>query len=146
MRDWLLHNDSPFLLVRIGLLVVLASALCGWTCTAIVGFQSCLGLPPAPQIDSLSPNTVSVIADSVLLTVNGRAFVGQSQILWNGSALPTTFLDSQHLQTSITQQTFDHFGGSPGTGVLISVNSPVSAGIPGCAGGGTSATLVLFIN
>lgn len=146
MRSRLIHSDKPSPWAQIGFIAVLILALSGWTCTAIIGFQSCLGLPPAPQIVSLSPNTVVFIVDPVLLTVNGSNFVPQSQILWNGSAIPTTFVDSQHLQTTITQQTFDQFGGLPGSSVLISVNSPVSPGVVGCTSGGSSATLVLVIN
>jgi len=146
MRPCLIHSDHPSPWVRMGFIASLILALSGWTCTAIVGFQSCLGVPAVPQIKSLSPNAVLVISDPVLLTVNGSAFVSQSQILWNGSALPTSFVDSQHLQTTITQQTFDLFGGSPGGTVLISVNSPVSPAIVGCPTGGSSTTLVLFIN
>jgi IPT/TIG domain-containing protein len=146
MRSCLIHSDKPSPWALMGFIAVLVLALSGWTCTAIVGFQSCLGVPSVPQITSLSPNAVFVIADPVLLTVSGSAFVSQTQILWNGSALPTTFVDSQHLQTTITQQTFDLFGGSPGGTALISVNSPVSAAIVGCPTGGSSATLVLVIN
>lgn len=146
MRSRLIHSDKPSSWAQIGFIAVLILALSGWTCTAIIGFQSCLGLPPAPQIVSLSPNTVVFIVDPVLLTVNGSNFVPQSQILWNGSAIPTTFVDSQHLQTTITQQTLDQFGGLPGSSVLISVNSPVSPGVVGCTSGGSSATLVLVIN
>jgi hypothetical protein len=118
----------------------------GWTCTAIVGFNSCLGVQATPQITLLSPSAISVTADSVVLTVKGSGFVAQSQILWNRNALPTTFVDSQHLQATITQQTFTHFGGALGSNVLISVNSPVTDTVVGCPIGGSSATLVLFIN
>jgi len=52
--------------------------------------------------------------ESVPLTVNGDGFVAQSQILWNGRALPTTFTDPRQLQATITQQTLDSFGSSVG--------------------------------
>ena len=146
MRSCLIHSAKPFPWLRIGFVAALTLMLSGWTCTAIIGFNSCLGVPVTPQITFLSPSAISATADSVLLIVSGSGFVPQSQILWNGSALPTTFVDSQHLQTTITQQTFDLFGGSPGGTALISVNSPVSAAIVGCPTGGSSATLVLVIN
>jgi hypothetical protein len=120
--------------------------LSGWTCTAIIGFNSCLGVPATPQITALAPSAVSATADSVLLTVRGSGFVPQSQILWNGSAPPTTFVDSQHLQVTITQQTFTQFGATVGSHVLISVNSPVTATVVGCPIAGSSATLILVIN
>lgn len=132
--------------LRIGFVAALTLTLSGWTCTAIIGFNSCLGVPATPQITLLSPSTISVTADSVVLTVKGSGFVQQSQILWNGNALPTTFMDSQDLQTTITQQTLIRFGGAPGSNVLISVSSPVATTVVGCPIAGSSATLILIIN
>ena len=145
MSSCLVNSGKPFTWVRVGFVAVLTLTLSGWTCTAIVGFNSCLGVPP-PRIVSLSPNVIPATADSVLLIVTGSDFVAQSQILWNGSAVPTTFVDSHRLQARITQQTFDKFGGSFGSSVLISVNSPVTATVVGCPIAASSATLVLVIN
>jgi len=83
---------------------------------------------------------------SVLLIVVGNNFTPQSQILWNGNVLATTFVDSSHLEAVITQQTFIQFGGSFGNNVIISVNTPVSATVVGCPIPGSSATVVLVIN
>ena len=146
MRSCLIYSVKFFPWLRIGFIAGLTLLASSWTCVAIVGFQSCLGLPPAPQITSLSPNVLSAIADSVLLIVSGNDFEPQSQILWNGNALPTTFIDSQHLQATITQQTFAQFGGAIGNDVLISVNTPVSSTVLGCPIPGSSTTLVLIID
>jgi hypothetical protein len=108
--------------------------------------KACISQVPQPQISSLSPDTIPRDAESVLLRVNGTGFVAQSQIMWNGSALQTAFMDSNHLQTTITQQTFASFGGSAGSVVQISVKSLGSAGVLGCPNTGDSATLVLVIN
>jgi hypothetical protein len=134
--------------IRIVFIPVLTVLLSGWTtCTALLGFNSCVGAVPPPQISTLSPNTISMDATSVLLTVNGSGFGPQSQILWNRNPLPTMFVDSRELQTTITQQTLDSFGGSAGASVQISVLSPVSNPVVvGCPNGGASAALVLFIN
>lgn len=145
MRSCLIQSAKPFPWLRIGFVAALALTLSGWTCTAIIGFNSCLGVPTTPQITLLSPSAVSVSTDSVL-TVRGSGFVPQSQILWNGNALLTKFVDSQHLQAPITQLTFTQFGGAFGSNVLISVNSPVTATVVGCPIAGSSATLVLIIN
>jgi len=131
--------------LRVGLIAVVTFALSGWTCSAIIGFNSCLGIPAVPQITSLSPNVISQNAASVVLIVIGSNFVPQSQILWNGNTLATTFVDSSHLQATITQQTFAQFGGSTGGKVLISVNSAVSSAVVGCPVPGSTATLVLVI-
>jgi len=131
---------------RIALVLVLTCLLSAWTCSAVVNFNSCPGAVPQPQIASLSPNAISADANSVLMLVDGAGFVRESKILWNGNPLQTTFLDSRHLQTTITQETLNSFGGSDGSSVLISVKSPESVSIEGCPNGGSSATLVLSIH
>ena len=147
MRFCVVDPDRPLLSVRLACIAALTILFSGWgTCTAVVAFQSCQLSVPQPQIAALSPDTISGDVESIPLIVNGSSFVTQSQIMWNGSALPTTFMDSRHLQTTITQQTLASFGGSPGSTAQISVNSPRSATGLGCPIGGNSATLVLFIN
>lgn len=144
MPSSLIQSVKGSLWLRIAFVAILMLTMSGWTCTAIVGFQTCLGTTPTPQIALLSPPAISATANSVLLTVSGSAFVSQSQILWNGNALPTKFIDSRHLQITVTQQTFAQFGGSFGNDVLISVNTPV-AGL-GCPIPGSSTTLALAID
>jgi hypothetical protein len=150
MRSCLVNPCKRHLLVRVAFITALTFLLSGWTtCYAIFGFNSCQGSvpqPPQPQISSLSPDTIPRDAESVLLRVNGTGFVAQSQIMWNGSALQTAFMDSNHLQTTITQQTFASFGGTAGSMVQISVRSLGSVGVLGCPSAGDSATLVLVIN
>ena len=143
MTTCLVRAPKPF---QILLLLVLCSLLPAWTCTAIIGFNSCLEAVPEPQIVSLAPDTISVDMNSVALTVAGTGFVTQSEILWNGNPLPTTFMDSRHLQATITQQTLDSIAGSAGASVLISVISPQSSVVVGCPNGGTSGTLILVVN
>jgi hypothetical protein len=138
------NRCKPFPLIQIALFAALTLLLSGWTCGAL--FISCQGVGAQPQITSLSPDTIPSDANLVLLTVDGSGFTSQSQILWNGSALQTTFLDSHRLQTMITQQTFDSFGGSAGSSVQISVRSQGSVTDLGCPIGGNSAALVLVIN
>jgi hypothetical protein len=98
------------------------------------------------QVTSLSPDTIPSDAETVLLTVDGKGFTPQSQIMWNGNALQTTFIDSHDLQTTVTQQTFDSFGGSVGNNVQISVGSQASFDDLGCPIGGNSAMLILVIH
>jgi len=140
-----LANPCKFSLpIRLALVGVLTLLLSGWTCS--VFFVSCQGVGTQPQITSLSPDTISSDAETVVLTVEGNGFTPQSHILWNGNALETTLMDSHHLQTTITQQTFDSFGGSAGSSVQISVNSQRSAVDTGCPINGNSAALGLAIN
>jgi IPT/TIG domain len=147
MRSCLVNRCKRLLLIRVALIIALTLLLSGWTtCNALFVFNSCQGSVPQPQITSLSPDTIPDDAGSVLLVVNGSAFVPQSQIMWNGSALQTTFMNPRHLQTTITQEIFDSFGGSTGSNVQISVRSLGSVADLGCPIGGNSTTLVLVIN
>jgi hypothetical protein len=124
---------KPFL--AIALIATLAALLSGWTCSGM--FVSCQGVSQA-HITSILPGKIPSDANSVPLTVAGSGFTPQSQIMWNGSTLETTFLDSHHLQTTITRDTFESFGG--GNRVRISVSQ-----VLGCPIGGNAA-LDLVIN
>ncbi len=135
-------NPSP--LVHIGLIAALTLLLSGWTCSGLL--ISCQGVGEQPQISSMSPEAIPSDANSVLLTVDGSGFTPQSQILWNGNALQTTFANTRQLQATISQQTFDSFGGSAGNNVQISVSSPQSISDFGCPIGGSSGTLFLLID
>jgi hypothetical protein len=130
-------------LIRLALIAALTLLLSGWTCSGI--FLSCQGVGQS-QVTSLSPDTIPSDAESVLLTVDGSGFTPQSQIMWNGNPLQTTFMDSHHLQTTVTQQTFDSFGGTLVNNVQISVRSQASFDDLGCPIVGNSATLVLIIH
>lgn len=147
MRSCQVDASKPFPLVRIAFIAVLTLLFSGWsTCTAMVDFNSCEGSMPQPHIASLSPSAIPGDSTSILLIVNGSDFVPQSQMMWNGNALQTTFTDSSHLEATITQQTFESFGGSVGGSVQISVRSHGSGGVLGCSNGGNSAALDLVIN
>ena len=146
MHSSLVNPFKHFPSVHIALIAVLTLLLSGWTCSAMFEFQSCQGAAMQPQITSLSPSSILRDAESVVLGVDGSGFTSQSQIMWNGSSLETTFIDSRHLQTTITQQTFESFGGSAGSRVQISVRSQGSLAVSGCPNGGNSATLDLVIN
>ena len=124
---------KPFSLIA--LIAALTLLLSGWTCSGM--FVSCQGVSQA-QITSILPGKIPSDANSVPLTAAGSGFTPQSQIMWNGSTLETTFLDSHHLQTTITRDTFESFGG--GNRVRISVSQG-----SGCPIGGNAA-LDLVIN
>ncbi len=140
MRSPLVKPCKPSPSIRLALIAVLTLLLSGWTCS--IEFHSCESAALQPQIASLSPSSVPSDANSVPLTVDGKGFTPQSQILWNGSTLDTTFIDSHHIQATITRETFESFGGSAGSSVQISVRSQGS----GCPVSGNSATLDLVIN
>ena len=58
-----------------------------------------VGTPPT--LTSLNPNTSYNNVPSVALTANGSGFVNGSVIVWNGIAMPTTFVSSTQLTTTI---------------------------------------------
>ena len=137
---------TQFPLVRVAFLASLTLLFSGWTtCNAIVDFNSCQASLPNPQMTSLLPGSIPGDSESVLLTVTGSGFAPESQILWNGNALSTSFQDSTHLQTTITQQTFASFGGAAGGNVQISVRTLGSVGGMGCQNSGLSGMLLLSI-
>jgi hypothetical protein len=147
MRSCLADPGRVLLVVRVAILAALTLPLSGWTtCDAIFRFQSCQDSILQPKISSLSPDMISSDAESVILTVNGSNLGPQSQIMWNGNELPTTFIDSHHLQTMVTQLTFASLDGSAGSSVQISVASSGSVAGSACPNSGTSATLALAIN
>jgi|SRR5208337_4114427 len=125
----------------IAFIAALTLLLSGWTCSA--WFESCEGVgQDQAQVAALSPGSIPGDANSVPLTVEGSGFTPHSQIMWNGSTLETTFLDSRHLRTTINQETFGSFGGSAGSSVQISV----AGGGFGCRSDGKSAALELAID
>ena len=143
----LVNLSRPLPWVRIALVTVLTLLFCGWSnCSGIVAFNSCLITVSQPVIVFLSPDTIPADTESDPLIVDGSDFVPLSQIMWNGNALQTTFIDSRHLQSTITKQTFESFGGSVGSTVQISVRSQEPTVVVGCPNGLSSGTLVLFIN
>jgi hypothetical protein len=132
---------------RIALVLALVALSSAWTCTAIVDFNGCPDeFAQHPQIEALSPNPISADIVSVVLDVEGTGFVSQSEIQWNQNPLPTTFIDSRHLQTKVTQKTFESYGGSAGNNVLITVTSPGTTDVVDCPNGGNSNTVILEVN
>ena len=94
----------------------------------------------------MRPDDLSIDTEPVIVTVEGSDFEPQSEIMGNSSPLQTRFLDAQHLQTSITQQTLVSLGATPGSQVQISVTTPDLSPMMGCPGGANSTTLVLAIH
>ena len=147
MRIRISDPGKPLPSVRIVCVAVLTLLLSGWTtCSGLLVLNGCESSISQPQISSLSPTTIPENTES-LLTVNGSNFVPQSQIMWNGTALPTTFVNSRRLQTTITPQSLTSVSDASGMSAEISVMSPgAAAAVAGCQNGGSSATLVLIIN
>lgn len=89
--------------------------------------------PPAPILDSITPDTAQIGGTSRILNVYGSAFTPQSKITWNGGDLTTTALSATHLLATLTTGMF---------GVVDTI--PVAVRTPG-PGGGTSSSKVFRI-
>jgi uncharacterized protein (TIGR03437 family) len=57
--------------------------------------------PPPSATLALSPESASAIAGGLLLTVKGYGFGPASQVLWNNTALVTTFVDTSQLTATV---------------------------------------------
>jgi hypothetical protein len=60
-----------------------------------------------PVITALDPFSATVLGPSFTLTVTGSGFVSGTQALWNGSELPTTFVDDEHLTVQVATAQLD---------------------------------------
>jgi hypothetical protein len=85
---------------------------------------------PAPEILNLSPNGARVGSSALTMTVNGRNFVANSVVRWNGNDLATQFINTTQLQASIPAANLTAysttpitvFNPSPGGGISNSLN------------------------
>lgn len=89
---------------------------------------------PVPAITGLSPASANAGSAAFTLTVTGTQFIANSQVLWNGAALATTFLSS----TSLTAQV-------PATDLSAAGTASVTVENP-TPGGGESGGLIFTIN
>ncbi len=89
---------------------------------------------PAPVLSSIDPSSTDGGGTGVALDVLGSGFVQSSSILWNGTALSTTYVSASELTATIPTADI----ASPGT-ANITVSNPAP-------GGGTSNTLTFTIN
>ncbi len=54
-----------------------------------------------PLLDSLAPASAGAGGQGTTLIVNGARFAADSQVLWDGAALPTTFVNSSTLMVQV---------------------------------------------
>src|SRR6266478_5799244 len=88
--------------------------------------------PPAPTVSSLSPASGTAGGAGFTLTITGTNFVSGDTLLWNGSALTTTFGSPTQLTATVS------------AGLIANAGSPsVSVRAPG---GATSNSISFAIN
>ena len=86
-----------------------------------------------PVVTQLSPVAVQAGSTSFTLTVDGEGFGSGSTVMWNGTQLPTTFLNSGQLTATVDSSLIQQLGWSS-----VSVSTPAP-------GGGQSSGLPLSI-
>jgi len=57
--------------------------------------------PAVAAISGISPSSVNAGGGTFILTVNGSGFISSDVVLWNGTALATTFVSSTVLQATV---------------------------------------------
>lgn len=66
-------------------------------------------MSPTPVVNGVSPRNIPQGADA-MITVSGSGFEANSVVLYNGSARPTTFVNSTTLQVALTANDVKSFG------------------------------------
>jgi len=74
---------------------------------------------PTPELHAISPETVTAGGESFTLRAEGRGFRPYSVVLWNGSALPTTFISPTQLDAAVDASLI-----ASSQSVPIEVNTP----------------------
>jgi hypothetical protein len=87
---------------------------------------------PVPSVSSIAPSTMPAQGPAFTLTVNGSKFVPNSSVLWNGTALTTTFVSAAQVTAAV-----------PAAGILAPGAAPVCVKNP-APGGGTSTPCQTF--
>jgi len=91
-------------------------------------------LNPLPTITSINPPSIPVGSAATPITVNGLNFGSASVALWNGQALPTTFINTTQLQFVAPTASLSSPASTP---ITITNPSP---------GGGTSNSIPLTVD
>ncbi len=60
------------------------------------------GASPTPSITTIAPTTAAVGSSALTMTVNGSGFFAGSEVRWNGTALPTTFVSTTLLTATVS--------------------------------------------
>lgn len=90
--------------------------------------------PPAPTLTSLSPAFLPAGNSSVALTANGANFVSGATVLWNTTALPTTWISTSQLTAIVPANltagqlsatvTVSNPGGAASNALTVSIAAP----------------------
>lgn len=110
-------------LAVLGIVSLVMLAGCGGGASSAVNNPPPPSPPPpthttSPTITSIFPTTATAGGVGFDLAVNGKNFVSDSVVTWNGSPRPTTFFDGQTLSASIPESDIT----APGTAQVTAMN------------------------
>jgi hypothetical protein len=88
----------------------------------------------APVITSIDPNAVTAGGSPFTLTINGSGFVAGATARWNGSALPTTFVNEKQLTAGVSAQLIATAG-------IVSITASIQTAVSNSASLTVSPTL-----
>jgi hypothetical protein len=97
------------------------SALWGASTIFLLAMVSCGGCPATPSIASISPSSAVAGGAGLALTINGGNFNSTSVVVWNGTALGTTFVSNNQLTAAVSSSNI----ADPDTAVVY-VYNPVN--------------------
>jgi hypothetical protein len=84
---------------------------------------SCGGCPATPSVSSISPNSATAGGAGFVLTVNGGNFSSYSVVVWNGTALTTSFVSGSQLTAEVSSTNI----AGPDTAVVYVYNPPAGS-------------------
>ncbi|HEY2861953.1 MAG TPA: IPT/TIG domain-containing protein, partial [Terracidiphilus sp.] len=87
---------------------------------------------PVPSVSSMSPASTPALGPGFTLTVNGSNFVSKSKVLWNGTALTTTYVSTTQVTAAV-----------PTSGIAVPGTASVTVSNP-TPGGGTASPALTF--
>jgi hypothetical protein len=93
---------------------------------------------PNPALYSMFPEVARAGSSGIPLELSGDGFIPESQVLWNATVHPSTFVNSESLRLELTASDLARAGSipvavsnpGPGGGASISLSFRVSAGNP----------------
>lgn len=91
---------------------------------------SCSETRPAPTLASVNPDGAAALDPTRLLIVNGSGFSPDSQVLWNGTGIPTRYVSSTQMAAVL-----------PSSYLLMGGTYPITVMTPAPGGGLSSAVL-----
>jgi hypothetical protein len=114
-------------------MAVKISALLAALAILLLSVVSCGGCPATPSVTSISPSSATAGAAGFSLTVNGGNFSSNAVVVWNGSTLTTSFVNSNQLTAAISAtqiaqpDTAEVYVYNPTSGIQTVGTRPVAA-------------------